>query len=110
MCAANYCIDEFRRIKTTAASVNTKVPILKHIIGVFGLIDASRKSLKRHLEKKGASGSESVILTCPSSHSSNFIVPILRWACTSVRDGKDRERWKVRVFERLARPPLSSSH
>jgi hypothetical protein len=97
MCAANYCIDEFRRIKTTAAS-DTKVPILKHVKGVFGLIDASRKSLKRQSKKKGASGSGSVILTCPSSHSSNLIVPILRWACTSDRDGKDRERWKVRVL------------
>ncbi|GMH52604.1 hypothetical protein TrRE_jg10319, partial [Triparma retinervis] len=57
MCSANYCIDEFRQIKTAAASVVTKVPILKHVMGVFGLIDASSKSLKRHLKNKGASGS-----------------------------------------------------
>eukprot|EP00520_Triparma_pacifica_P007668 CAMPEP_0118667098 /NCGR_PEP_ID=MMETSP0785-20121206/19593_1 /TAXON_ID=91992 /ORGANISM="Bolidomonas pacifica, Strain CCMP 1866" /LENGTH=241 /DNA_ID=CAMNT_0006561505 /DNA_START=219 /DNA_END=944 /DNA_ORIENTATION=+ len=57
MCSASYCIDEFRLIKTAAASVVTMVPILKHVMGVFGLIDAGGKNLKEHIKKGGAEGS-----------------------------------------------------
>ena len=57
MCSGSFCIDEFRKIKTAAASVVTSVPILKHVMGIFGLIDASKKSIVRHMKKGGAAGS-----------------------------------------------------
>ena len=57
MCSASFCIPTFRRIKTAAASVVTKVPILKHVMGVFGLIDASKKSLVKHFGRGGVEGS-----------------------------------------------------
>jgi hypothetical protein len=36
---------------TAVASVVLSFPIMKHVIGIFGLIDASRKSLTKRLEK-----------------------------------------------------------
>ncbi|GMH73419.1 hypothetical protein TL16_g06183 [Triparma laevis f. inornata] len=57
MCSGSFCIDEFRKIKTAAASVVTSVPILKHVMGIFGLIDASKKSIVKHMKKGGAAGS-----------------------------------------------------
>ncbi len=57
MCSAVYCIPEFRKIKTAAASVILSVPILKHVLGIFGLTDAAGKNLSRYISKGGASGS-----------------------------------------------------
>lgn len=48
---------DFRRIKTAAASSLLKTPILKHVMGIFGLTDASAANLKRHLKKEGVEGS-----------------------------------------------------
>ena len=57
MCSAVYCVDEFRKIKTAVASVLMSVPILKHVLGIYGLVDASAGSLKRHFKKGGVHGS-----------------------------------------------------
>lgn len=48
---------DFRRIPTAAASALLKTPILKHVMGIFGLTDASASNLKRHLKKPGIGGS-----------------------------------------------------
>jgi len=42
-------------IPTAAASVIKKTPILRNILGVFGVIDASNAVLSRQLKKKGGS-------------------------------------------------------
>ena len=44
------------RIHTAAASVLLSTPILKNIMGIFGLVDASRKSLQKHFQKPGIDG------------------------------------------------------
>ena len=36
---------------TAAASIVLKFPLLKHVIGIFGLIDASKKNLLKHISK-----------------------------------------------------------
>jgi len=44
------------RIPTAVADVVLWTPILKHVIGIFGLISASKKSLVETLKKKGFPG------------------------------------------------------
>jgi len=39
------------RFPTAVASVVMKFPLLKHVIGIFGLMDASKKSLVKHIAK-----------------------------------------------------------
>jgi len=56
MCAAATCDSDVGRIHTAAASVLLKTPILKNIMGIFGLVDASRKSLQKHFKKPGIDG------------------------------------------------------
>ena len=56
-CSAGYCIEEFRYIRTAVASVILQTPILKHLLGIFGLMSASSASLKKHLSKGGLEGS-----------------------------------------------------
>jgi Diacylglycerol acyltransferase len=56
MCAAASCDQDIGRIHTAAASVIMKTPILKNVMGIFGLVDASRPSLQKHFRKKGIDG------------------------------------------------------
>ncbi|GMI55323.1 hypothetical protein ScalyP_jg11705 [Parmales sp. scaly parma] len=56
ICSATYCIPEFRMIKTAAASAVVNFPFLKQVMGIFGLIDAAKPNLIRHLKKGGAEG------------------------------------------------------
>ena len=56
MSAAASCEPDIGRIHTAAASVLLKTPILKNIMGIFGLVDASRKSLQKHFQKPGIDG------------------------------------------------------
>lgn len=48
---------DLRRIKTAAASAVLHTPILKHIMGIFGLTDASAGNISKHLKKEGVEGS-----------------------------------------------------
>jgi hypothetical protein len=57
MCSAIYQEDDIRGdITVGVASALLYTPLLKHIMGIFGLISASRSSLKNQLRKKGAQG------------------------------------------------------
>mmetsp|Transcript_9520 Transcript_9520/g.13944 ORF Transcript_9520/g.13944 Transcript_9520/m.13944 type:complete len:321 (-) Transcript_9520:48-1010(-) len=56
LCAAVACPEEFRPLKTAVASSLLQTPILKHVMGIFGLMDASKASLKRHFQKPGIYG------------------------------------------------------
>lgn len=52
------CPPEIKGVLPTAvADALLYTPILKHILGIFGLISASKKSLQRHLKKPGVKGS-----------------------------------------------------
>uniref|UniRef100_A0A7R9YEL6 Acyltransferase n=1 Tax=Pinguiococcus pyrenoidosus TaxID=172671 RepID=A0A7R9YEL6_9STRA len=42
------------RFPTAVASILTKLPLLKHTMGIFGLIEASKPSLERRLKKGGS--------------------------------------------------------
>lgn len=44
------------KIPTAVADVVLRTPILKHVMGVFGLISASKKSLMKTLSRKGVEG------------------------------------------------------
>jgi hypothetical protein len=44
-------------LSTAVAGVVLKTPFIKHIIGIYGMIDASRKNMLKHLSKGGAEGS-----------------------------------------------------
>jgi len=44
------------KIPTAVADAVLYTPILKHVMGIFGLISASKKSLVKTLQKKGAAG------------------------------------------------------
>jgi 1-acyl-sn-glycerol-3-phosphate acyltransferase len=56
MSAAACCEPDIGRIHTAAASVLLQTPILKNVMGIFGLVDASRSSLQKHFKKKGIDG------------------------------------------------------
>jgi hypothetical protein len=57
MCAGANADPRFAKLVTAAAGAVLATPILKHIVGVFGLIDASANSLRKHLKKGGIEGS-----------------------------------------------------
>jgi hypothetical protein len=54
MCAAAANSKDILRVPTAAASVVLRTPILKNLMGIFNLIDASAGSLRRHLGKRGS--------------------------------------------------------
>jgi 2-acylglycerol O-acyltransferase 2 len=56
LCAATNAPEDLRALKTAVASSLLQTPILKHVMGIFGLIDASKKSLQRHFKKPGIQG------------------------------------------------------
>ena len=43
-----------RHVPTAVASVLLSLPILKHVLGIFGLLDASKASLTKHMKKGGS--------------------------------------------------------
>lgn len=48
---------DFRRLKTAVASVLLKLPILKNVLGIFTLVDASGKNIRRILrDEEGIDG------------------------------------------------------
>jgi len=49
--------DDLRRIKTAVASSLLYIPILKNVMGIFGLTSASASNLKKHFKKDGVDGS-----------------------------------------------------
>jgi len=55
-CAGINAPEDLRCIKTAVASILLKVPILKHVLGIFGLIDASASSMRRHFKNDGIDG------------------------------------------------------
>lgn len=57
LCAGSNADMRWGALSTAAAGAVLATPIIKHIIGIFGLIDASAASLKRHLKKGGIAGS-----------------------------------------------------
>jgi 2-acylglycerol O-acyltransferase 2 len=54
MCAAVNKPDDLEVVPTAAASVVLKTPLLKNLMGVFNLIDASASSLKNRLKTAGS--------------------------------------------------------
>jgi hypothetical protein len=65
LCAGTGMIPEYRNLKTGVASIVLKLPILKHLLGVFNLIDVGGQSLRRHVrnEKKSNIDRSVVIYT-----------------------------------------------
>lgn len=57
ICAGSAADSRFDNLVTAAAGAVLATPIVKHVVGVFGLIDASASSLKKHLSKGGVEGS-----------------------------------------------------
>jgi hypothetical protein len=57
MCSAIYADKEFQgTIPTGVASALLHTPILKHVMGIFNLISASKSSLKKQFKKGGIEG------------------------------------------------------
>jgi len=56
LCAWVNAPDDLRYIKTAAASALLKTPILKNVMGIFGLTDASSGNIKRVLKNRGIDG------------------------------------------------------
>lgn len=54
MCAACSKPDDVENVPTAAASVVLKTPLLKNMMGIFNLVDASGSNLKRILRKGGS--------------------------------------------------------
>jgi len=57
ICAWVSAPDDFRKIKTAVASAVLQTPILKNVMGIFGLTDASARNIKNRLKKQGVDGS-----------------------------------------------------
>lgn len=57
LCAWVASPDDFRQVKTAVASAVLKTPILKNVMGIFGLTDASARNIRNHLKKTGVDGS-----------------------------------------------------
>jgi 1-acyl-sn-glycerol-3-phosphate acyltransferase len=57
ICSAIAFDRKYSKVKTAVASVVLKIPILKHVMGIFNLTDASASNLKRILHKDGEEGS-----------------------------------------------------
>lgn len=51
MCAATYNVDDVKDVPTAAASAVLKTPLLKNLMGIFNLVDASAGSLRKLLRK-----------------------------------------------------------
>mmetsp|Transcript_27285 Transcript_27285/g.55659 ORF Transcript_27285/g.55659 Transcript_27285/m.55659 type:complete len:314 (-) Transcript_27285:882-1823(-) len=62
MCAAATNPDDVLAVPTAAASVVLNMPILKNLMGIFNLVDASASNIKRILSKKNKDGSGTCIL------------------------------------------------
>lgn len=56
ICAGINADPRFNDIATAAAGAVMKTPVVKHVIGLFELVDASAKTLKKRLWKGGMSG------------------------------------------------------
>eukprot|EP00551_Chaetoceros_affinis_P011581 CAMPEP_0203664430 /NCGR_PEP_ID=MMETSP0090-20130426/1843_1 /ASSEMBLY_ACC=CAM_ASM_001088 /TAXON_ID=426623 /ORGANISM="Chaetoceros affinis, Strain CCMP159" /LENGTH=294 /DNA_ID=CAMNT_0050527667 /DNA_START=77 /DNA_END=961 /DNA_ORIENTATION=- len=56
MCSSIHSDPKYRRISTAVASSLLTFPILKHIIGIFTLCDASAASLRKVLKRPGIEG------------------------------------------------------
>lgn len=57
ICSAIHSEPVFRcKIPTAVASAVLQTPILKHVMGIFGLIDASKQNIQKTLKKPGVSG------------------------------------------------------
>ena len=54
MCSAALHPEYTIRVPTAAASIVLKTPLLKHVMGIFNLIDASAINLKRHFKSGGS--------------------------------------------------------
>jgi hypothetical protein len=54
MCSAASKPKDILRVPTAAASVVLRTPILKNLMGIFNLIDASAGSLRKHLRSGGS--------------------------------------------------------
>lgn len=57
ICSAIAFDQKYMRVKTAVASVVLKIPILKHVMGIFNLTNASSSNLKRILNRDGVDGS-----------------------------------------------------
>ena len=57
LCGAVSAPPDLRLIKTAVASSVLQTPILKHVMGLFCLMDASKASLQKHFRKPGLDGS-----------------------------------------------------
>jgi hypothetical protein len=57
LCAVAASDLRYGGLTTAVAGAVLKTPFIKHIIGIYGMIDASRKSMVKHLSKGGAEGS-----------------------------------------------------
>jgi hypothetical protein len=57
ICAGAAADSRFDKLVTAAAGAVLSTPIVKHVVGVFGLIDAGGPSLRKHLSKGGVEGS-----------------------------------------------------
>ena len=57
LCAGAAAHPRYNPLVTAVAGAVLSTPILKHIVGIFGLIDASSNSLKKRLVKGGIEGS-----------------------------------------------------
>jgi len=56
MCSSVANVPEYRKIKTAVASALLTIPILKNVMGIFELTDASGANLKRILQKPSIEG------------------------------------------------------
>jgi diacylglycerol O-acyltransferase 2-like protein 6 len=57
LCAVASSDTRFGGLSTAVAGVVLKTPFIKHIIGIYGMVDASRKSMLKHFARGGAEGS-----------------------------------------------------
>lgn len=57
MCSSVYRDPKHRRVQTAVASSLLKFPILKNVMGIFSLTDASGPNLKKILKRPGTEGS-----------------------------------------------------
>ncbi|KAL9180288.1 hypothetical protein ACHAXT_008258 [Thalassiosira profunda] len=70
MCAAATNPSDVENVPTAAASVVLKMPLLKNLMGIFNLVDASAGSLKRQLKKRSVliyiGGIAELFKSCPT--------------------------------------------
>jgi hypothetical protein len=57
LCAGAAADPRFSNLVTAAAGAVLATPVVKHVVGIYGLIDASAKSLTKRLAKGGVEGS-----------------------------------------------------